>query len=97
MNRLLFCMVAAGALFLSGCSKDLPTLPGSSTGSGVQTSAQPGHPTPDATNPGVLPANSKPYGKSYAEWSALWWQWAYGLPATGHPLFDEVGDLLTDA
>jgi hypothetical protein len=32
-----------------------------------------------------------PYGMSYGEWSVKWWQWAYGLPVTGHPLFDETG------
>jgi len=39
----------------------------------------------------AAPPNSRPYGKSYAEWSQAWWQWAYGLPADGHPLFDETG------
>jgi hypothetical protein len=28
---------------------------------------------------------------SYAEWTQRWWQWAYGLPVDGHPLFDETG------
>lgn len=39
----------------------------------------------------AAPPNSRPYGKSYAEWSQSWWQWAYGLPADNHPLFDETG------
>jgi len=30
-------------------------------------------------NPGVRPANSKPFGKSYGEWSALWWQQALAV------------------
>src|SRR6185436_19925318 len=34
---------------------------------------------------------AKPHGLSYAEWSALWWQWAFSLPVDGHPLFDETG------
>jgi hypothetical protein len=39
-------------------------------------------------NPGVFPPNSKPYGKSYAEWGARWWQWGMELPpAPGHPFF----------
>ena len=42
-------------------------------------------------NPGVLPPASMPYGHSYSEWTALWWQWAYSLPVAGHPLFDETG------
>lgn len=40
---------------------------------------------------GVLPPQSRPYGLSYGEWSVRWWQWAYGLPVAGHPLFDETG------
>src|SRR5882724_2678880 len=35
--------------------------------------------------PGVLPPKAQPYGKSYSEWSAAWWQWALGLPVDGHP------------
>jgi hypothetical protein len=39
-------------------------------------------------NPGVLPPQSHPYGKSYAEWSAEHWKWTYSLPADAHPLTD---------
>jgi len=42
-------------------------------------------------NPGIIPPQAHPYGKSYGEWSALWWQWAYKLPVTGHPWFDATG------
>jgi hypothetical protein len=38
--------------------------------------------------PVVLPPQSHPYGKSYAEWSAAHWQWTYSLPADHHPLTD---------
>ena len=39
-------------------------------------------------NPGILPPQSHPYGKSYAEWSAEHWKWTYSLPADAHPLTD---------
>jgi hypothetical protein len=39
-------------------------------------------------NPGVLPVNSDPYGLTYGEWSAKFWQWTFSLPFDGHPLFD---------
>lgn len=39
-------------------------------------------------NPGILPPQSHPYGRSYAEWSAAHWQWTYSLPADHHPLTD---------
>ena len=41
--------------------------------------------------PQVFPPGSSPYGKSYREWSARWWQWAYSVPASVNPLFDETG------
>lgn len=42
----------------------------------------------NAGNPGVLPPQSHPYGKSYAEWSAEHWKWTYSLPTDHHPLTD---------
>lgn len=42
-------------------------------------------------NPGVLPPQSKPYGLTYGEWGAKWWQWAFSLPLDHHPLFDVTG------
>lgn len=37
-------------------------------------------------NPGVFPVGSRPFGASYAEWSARWWQWAFSTPnAAGGP------------
>ncbi|MBI1761070.1 MAG: hypothetical protein HYR56_06495 [Acidobacteria bacterium] len=31
---------------------------------------------------------TRPYGKTYGEWSAEQWKWAYSLPANQHPLTD---------
>jgi hypothetical protein len=39
-------------------------------------------------NPGILTPQSHPFGASYSEWSARWWQWAYSMPIDHHPLFD---------
>ena len=36
-------------------------------------------------NAGVQPTQSRPYGKSYSQWSASWWQWLLSLPVDGHP------------
>jgi hypothetical protein len=44
-------------------------------------------------NPGILPVGSEFFGRSYGEWSAAWWQWAYGIPVPANPLFDETGAL----
>lgn len=43
-------------------------------------------------NPGVLPPNSKPYGHTYSEWAAAWWQWALETPADQNPVTDETGE-----
>jgi len=42
-------------------------------------------------NPGVLPPGSTPFGKSYAEWSAGWWQWLASVPLDRNPGLDETG------
>jgi len=34
----------------------------------------------------VTPTKIK--GRTYADWSERWWQWAYSLPTTHNPLFD---------
>jgi len=38
--------------------------------------------------PGVVSPTAKVFGKTYADWSAAWWQWCFSLPNTAHPLFD---------
>jgi hypothetical protein len=42
-------------------------------------------------NPGVLPPNSHPFGRTYGEWSAKWWQWAVSIPASNSPITDTTG------
>ena len=43
------------------------------------------------SNPGVLPINSTPNGKTYGEWTAAWWQWALSIPADRNPILDTTG------
>jgi len=43
-------------------------------------------------NPGILPAGSTPYGKTYGQWAAAWWQWAMSVPADRNPLTDATGE-----
>lgn len=45
-------------------------------------------PAAAAGGPHVAPANSRPHGLSYAEWSARWWQWGMEYPVAGHPFID---------
>jgi len=37
-------------------------------------------------NPGVVPPGSKTLGLTYGEWSARWWEWAFSIPKSVHPL-----------
>lgn len=39
----------------------------------------------DNVNPGVYSTSSAPYGVSYQQWLAKFWQWAYSLPTAQHP------------
>jgi hypothetical protein len=32
-----------------------------------------------------------PAGRSYAEWSAAWWQWAFSIAKSQNPMLDETG------
>ena len=45
----------------------------------------------DLGNHNVAPPDSRPYGKTYGEWAAKWWQWALAIPTDHNPLYDETG------
>jgi len=36
-------------------------------------------------NPKVHPPCSTPYGMTYGEWTAKWWQWVYSIPLESNP------------
>jgi hypothetical protein len=36
--------------------------------------------------------DSRPYGFTYGEWTAKWWQWAYSIPQDEHPAYDHTGN-----
>jgi hypothetical protein len=42
----------------------------------------------NGADPGVVPPPARPYGSTYAEWSARWWQWALAIPDARNPLKD---------
>ena len=47
-------------------------------------------------NPGVLPPQSHPFGMSYSQWSAAYWQWLLAQPADNHPGIDSPDFDVTD-
>ena len=49
-------------------------------------------PLAGAKDPQILPPNSTPYGHSYGEWTAKWWQWALSIPADRNPITDTTGE-----
>jgi len=42
-------------------------------------------------NPGVLPPQSHPHGRTYGEWNASWWQWLFSVPASENPVLATNG------
>ncbi len=42
--------------------------------------------------PKIFPIDSRPYNVSYAEWTAIWWQWAMSIPIYKNPLIDSTGE-----
>jgi hypothetical protein len=36
--------------------------------------------------------NSKPFGRSFSEWSARWWQWLLSIPKSVNPAMDSSGE-----
>jgi hypothetical protein len=43
----------------------------------------------------IFPIESRPYGLTYGEWSAKWWQWLLSIPRSESPAFDKTGDKAT--
>jgi hypothetical protein len=43
----------------------------------------------------IFPPSSKPFGFSYAEWSAKWWQWLLAFPGERNPSIDPDGRYCT--
>jgi hypothetical protein len=52
--------------------------------------------TAENQNPGVLPVNSKPYGNTYGEWTAMFWQLAYSIPEPCNPILDTTGEFCNE-
>ncbi len=48
--------------------------------------------TAEKPNVDVFPVDSEPYGITYADWSAYWWQWVLSIPKDSNPLMDKTGE-----
>ena len=45
----------------------------------------------DDRRPTIFPRDASPYGNTYGEWSARWWQWLMAIPTPQNPNFDTTG------
>lgn len=53
------------------------------------------HAQEDSGNSGnvaVFPPDAQPYGLTYGEWTAKWWQWIYSMPEEDNPAVDDTGE-----
>lgn len=46
----------------------------------------------DEINPGLYSPTSKPFGISFVDWTAKWWQWWLKIPNSQHPFADNTGE-----
>ncbi len=53
------------------------------------STAFPKPPPGNQGNPGIIPPQAHPYGMTYGEWSARWWQWGLSAPVSENPLFQD--------
>jgi hypothetical protein len=40
----------------------------------------------------IVPPEHVFHGKTYSEWGAEWWKWAYGAPVDSNPVLDSTGE-----
>ena len=46
----------------------------------------------DEVNPGLYSSDSSPFGTSFPDWTAKWWQWFVGIPNSEHTFPDTTGE-----
>jgi hypothetical protein len=45
-----------------------------------------------SAKPEVYSRESKPFGRSWEDWSAIWWQWCSNEPEKSNPVIDKTGE-----
>ena len=46
----------------------------------------------DEINPGLYSTESEPFGTSFGDWTAAWWQWVHNVPPDQNVNFDKTGE-----
>ncbi|MFO7608562.1 MAG: hypothetical protein R6X35_05105 [Candidatus Krumholzibacteriia bacterium] len=72
-------------LVLAACQEETPVSVATDAAAGLAKAVE---------LPGVVPPGSAVAGKSYAEWSAAWWQWLISIPIAENPGLDTDGSLV---
>jgi hypothetical protein len=85
-----FRAVASAAAMLFAATFSLHASAGVASNGQRMPSAAPAGAAMRAADPGVIPIQARPYGKSYSEWAIVWWKWALEIPARRHPLLDSA-------
>ena len=60
--------------------------------SGTLSSTTADYALADEINPGVYSADSEPFGTSYGNWTANWWQWVHNVTPDQNVNFDSTGE-----
>ena len=88
-SQVLCVLLLFTTVWIFGCTGNQVTAPDTQL-----ALASPGLEQVATQNPGVIPPNANPYGKSYAEWSIDWWQWLASAPLDQNPGLDETGEFV---
>ena len=71
---------------LASLSLAAPAVAGTAGASGAAKAGLAGHALEAASSgPGVLPPQPPPFGTTYGEWGARWWQWFFQTPRNVNP------------
>lgn len=44
----------------------------------------------------IYEITDKPFNRTYSDWTAKWWQWAYSIPKDHHPAYDNTGEFCSE-
>ena len=91
-DRLVRAFLANGALLSLLAWPVLAGQPTAAAEAGRAAPAKIAGEAPPRGNLHVAPIQSRPHGRSYAEWIAEWWRWILETPAEENPLRDTDGE-----
>jgi len=85
-KRAYVAIIIGGIVVAAAISAAVITITTSTTNQALQSNSE------TVVNPKIFPIDSKPYGKSYGEWTGAGWQWFQEIPIEQNPANDETGE-----